>query len=209
MRSLLLVVALSAAMSSPVAGAESDIEVSRQMFSELLGPVTEAAAAVDASGIAVRGLPAKPGPEQRFFEEVGDRFLAGGFDVWVLKDSQPVPEGVLALDLALTNSEIDYPEQTRTFFGIGQARVQRRVTLGAHMRLTDPAAGRIVYNAEPVLVQREWMSFSEAFSHAEGRPDWMGAAPIQDMRTRNPWWQRGLVVGIVAGVAAIYFSGAS
>ena len=29
----------------------------------------------------------------------------------------------------------------------------------------------------------------------------MGAEAIQDMRPRNPWWQRTLVVGIVAGVA--------
>jgi hypothetical protein len=77
------------------------------------------------------------------------------------------------------------------------------------MRLTDPEAGRLVYNAEPVRVQREWMSFSEAHRNAEQRPDWMGAESIQDIRARNPWWQRSLVVGIVAGVAVVYFSGAN
>ena len=93
--------------------------------------------------------------------------------------------------------------------GVGQARVQRRVALGAHMRLSDPTAGRLILNAEPVRVQRDWMSFSEAYGHASDRPDWMGATAIRDMRERNPWWQRTLVAGIVAGVAVIYFSGAN
>ena len=53
------------------------------------------------------------------------------------------------------------------------------------------------------------MSFREAEPLSTERPAWMGAAAIQDMRARNPWWQRTLVVGIVAGVAVIYFSGAN
>lgn len=208
-RRLLVCVAMLAGSAAPASAALSDAEVSRALFEELLVPVTDAARGVSASGIAVRGLPAQDGPEQRFFNAVGDRLLAEGFDVWVITSSQPVPEGVLALDLQLTSSEIDYPQQTRSFLGVGHARVQRRVALGAHMRLTDPEGGRILYNAEPVHVQREWMSFREADQHSAERPDWMGAQAIQDMRARNPWWQRTLVVGIVAGVAVIYFSGAN
>jgi hypothetical protein len=205
----LIAVLLLGCLSLPAQGAESDAEVSKALFVELLQPVAELARDASASGIAVRGLPAQLGPEQNFFNAVGDRLLAEGFDVWVIAAAEPVPEGVLALDLQLTNSEIDYPQQTRSFLGVGQARVQRRVALGAHMRLTDPGAGRILYNAEPVRVQREWMSFSEAEGHAAERPDWMGAEAIQDMRARNPWWQRTLIVGIVAGVSVIYFSGAN
>jgi hypothetical protein len=196
-------------LAAPAWAAGSDAEVSRALFLELLEPITDVARDISASGIAVRGLPAQDGPEQRFFNAVGDRLLAEGFDVWVLESAQPVPDGVLALDLQLTASEIDYPQQTRSFLGVGQARVQRRVALGAHMRLTNPGEGRILYNAEPVRVQREWMSFREAEGHAAERPDWMGAQAIQDMRARNPWWQRTLVIGIATGVAVIYFSGAN
>lgn len=207
-RQLLFVVAL-VCLAPPALAAVSDAEVSRALFVELLEPVTDAARNAEASGIAVRGMPAQDGPEQRFFNAVGDRLLDEGFDVWVIESTQPVPDGVLALDLQLTSSEIDYPQQTRSFLGVGHARVQRRVALGAHMRLTDPGGGRLLYNAEPIRVQREWMSFREAEQHSAERPDWMGAAAIQDMRERNPWWQRTLVVGIVAGVAVIYFSGAN
>jgi len=205
----LVILASLLALATAAGAAESDRAVSRELFADLLDPVTEAARNVSATGIAVRGQPAADGPERRFFGQVGDHLLASGFDVWVIGSNQPVPDGVLALDLDLTRSEIDYPQQTRTFLGVGQARVQRRVSLGAHMRLTDPGSGRLVYNAEPVQVQREWMSFSEAYQHAEERPDWIGAKAIQDVQARNPWWQRTLVVGVVAGVAMVYFSGAN
>jgi hypothetical protein len=53
------------------------------------------------------------------------------------------------------------------------------------------------------------MTYTQANENAERRPDWMGAAAIQDMQPRNPWWQRTLVLGIAAGVAVLYFGGAT
>jgi hypothetical protein len=200
---------LSLLLAVPALGAGDDEEVARQLFAEILAPVSEAAQSVSAGGIAVRGQPGSAGPEQRFFDAVGDHLLDQGFDVWVMDVGEPVPLGVLALDMELTTSEIDYPTQSRQFMGIGRARVQRRVALGAHLRLTDPAVGRVLYNAEPVRVHREWMTYTQANENAERRPDWMGAAAIQDMQPRNPWWQRTLVLGIAAGVAVLYFGGAT
>lgn len=195
-----------------VAGAQaagSDDEVSRRLFAEILAPVDAAAQSISAGGIAVRGAPATAGPEQRFFNAVGDAFLEQGYDVWILQANETVPSGVLALDLELSASEIDYPRQSRQLLGFGRARILRRVSLGARMRLTDPGEGRVLYDAEPVRVAEDWMSFSEANRSAEVRPDWMGAIPVSEMEPRNPWWQRALVVGIVGGVAVLYFSGAT
>lgn len=209
MRSLLPAAALLLLLAPAAArGQDTDEEVSRRLFGELIAPVADAAAEVGAGGIAVRGAPAG-GPERRFFDAVGDAFLDRGYDVWVVGRAEPVAADVLALDLELTASEIDYPRQTRQVLGIGRAQVLRRVTLGARMRLTEPTTGRVLYSAEPVRMTEEWMSFREANRNAEQRPDWMGAIPMEPARARNPWWQRSLIVGVLGGVAILYFSGAN
>jgi len=191
------------------ADALSDEEVSRKLFAEIFTPISELAGSVSASGIAIRGVPDEVGPERRFFDAVGNGFLSDGFDVWLLSPGESAPDGVLELDLELSEAEIDYPRQTRHLLGVGRARVLRRVSLGARMRLTDPAEGRILYNAEPLRVEQDWMMFTEAKESAAVRPDWMGATTIPGMESRSPWWQRAAVVGIVVGVAVLYFGGAS
>lgn len=205
---LLLVAGLIAAT---VAQGEplTDADVSAAVLKEILAPMADAARATDAPGIAVMGAPAADGVERRFFNEVADRLLEDGFDVWVLGPGAAVPGGALALDLHLTSSEIDYPRQTRTLMGAGRARVQRRVSLGASMRLTRPDTGQLLYVGDPERVDHEWMSFTEANACAAVRSDWIGNAPIVEVRDRNPWWQRGAILGIVGGVAIIYFAGAT
>ena len=187
----------------------SDEQVSRKLFGEIFGPISELALSVSATGIAIRGVPDDEGPEREFFDAVGDRFLADGLDVWLLRTGQPAPDSALELDLQLSSAEIDYPRQTRHLLGLGRARVLRRVSLGARMRLTDPDGGRILYNAEPLRVEQDWMMFSEANARAAVRPDWMGATTIPHMESRSPWWQRVAVVGIVGAVAMLYFGGAT
>ncbi|RKZ18187.1 hypothetical protein DRQ53_01215 [bacterium] len=191
------------------AQADTDAEVSGRLLDEILAPMSTAAREVSAEGIAILGLPAQDGTERRFFDEVGSRLLAEGFDVWVLREGAAVPGGALALELELTTSEIDYPRQTRTLMGAGRARVQRRVSLGAHMKLSSPDSGQLLYDAEPVRVGYDWLSFTEANDNAAMRNDWIGAEPIIEMRERNAWWQRVAILGIVGGVAAIYFGGAT
>jgi hypothetical protein len=187
----------------------SDEEVSRKLFAEILAPISELAGSVSATGIAIRGMPDELGPESRFFDAVGNSFLAEGFDVWVLSPGESMPNGVLELDLELSEAEIDYPRQTRYLLGVGRARVLRRVSLGTRMRLTDPDEGRILYHADPLRVEQDWMMFTEAKENAAVRPEWMGATTIPAMESRSPWWQRAAVLGIVGGVAALYFAGAS
>lgn len=209
MRQLGLILVLALVVAVPARAQGTDQEISRQLFDELFAPVERVAAGVESGGIAVRGAPATAGPERQFFEEVGRLFLDRGFDVWILAADEVVPEDVLALDVALQVSEIDYPRQTRSLLGAGRARVQRRVSLGAQMRLTLPRDGRVLYDATPVRVTEQWMSFSDAHRNAEERPDWMGAAPVTEIEPRHPWWHRALVAGVIGGVAVIYFSGAS
>lgn len=187
----------------------SDDQVSRKLFAEIFTPISELAGSVSATGIAIRGVPDEVGPESRFFDAVGNSFLADGFEVWLLSPGESVPHGVLELDLELSEAEIDYPRQTRHLLGAGRARVLRRVSLGARMRLTDPEGGRVLYNAQPLRVAQDWMMFTEANNSATVRPDWMGATTIPEMESRSPWWQRAAVLGIVGGVAVLYFSGAS
>lgn len=206
---LLLVLATVGPVSMVSAEPLSDAEIASRLLDEILAPVSEAAREVEAPGIAVFGVPSAAGTESRFFDEVANRLLAGGFDVWLLREGASAPGGALALDLALTESEIDYPQQTRTLLGAGRARVQRRVSLGADMRLSQPETGRLLYVGEPVRVEHEWMSFTDANRQAAVRADWIGAKPVVEVRERNPWWQRAAILGIVGGVAAIYFGGAT
>jgi len=187
----------------------SDEQVSRKLFGEIFTPISELALSVSATGIAIRGMPDEEGPERVFFDAVGNRFLADGFDVWLLQTGEAIPDGVLELNLRLSAAEIDYPRQTRHLLGLGRARVMRRVSLGAWMRLTDPDQGRVLYNAEPLRVEQDWMMFTEANASAAVRPDWMGATTIPGMESRSPWWQRAAVVGIAGAVAMLYFGGAT
>jgi hypothetical protein len=187
----------------------SDEQVSRKLFGEIFTPISDLASSVSATGIAIRGLPDEDGPERTFFDAVGNRFLADGFEVWLLQTGESAPDGVLELSLQLSAAEIDYPRQTRHLLGLGRARVLRRVSLGAHMRLTDPGQGRVLYNAEPLRVEQDWMMFTDANASAAVRPDWMGATTIPEMESRSPWWQRAAVVGIVGAVAMLYFGGAT
>ena len=190
----------------------SDTAIGQRLLSEALAPVLEAAEASTYSGIAIR-VDGSASQGAILADVVADFLLDRGYDVWVLDRSDESPAESVLLELSPEDVSLEYPEQRRTFFGLGSRKSRRSASVVLDATLSHELSGQRFFSGLAQARYSDWVSEDDI---EETKPEsiFAGGSSASDRAkatTSAPvgWLEKGIVAGMLGGVVIIYFSGAS